>query len=84
MFAGDKADMARRNLKTLLQSRYGKTAERYEGEGFDMEPFEVLRDLVSASDTNDSIGGAPQLVKVYQHMNARAVGVYWPTKKPAK
>jgi hypothetical protein len=46
---------------------------------FDMEPFEVLRDMLR-SNRYSSIGGAPQLVKIYEHMNATPFGVYWPSK----
>lgn len=48
---------------------------------FDMEPFEVVRDLLINKNNQDlklsSVGGAPQLVKVYQHMNAQPIGVFW-------
>jgi hypothetical protein len=81
VFAGDKAKIAKQNLRNLLQSRYGSKVENYTGAGFDMEPFEVVRDLISETDINDTIGGPPQVVKVYQHMNARPVGVYWPNKE---
>lgn len=45
--------------------------------GLDMEPFEVLRDLLR-SGTYSEIGGSPQVVKVYEHMNVHPFPVYWP------
>jgi hypothetical protein len=47
--------------------------------GLNMEPFYVLRDMIRSS-IYPSIGGAPQLVKVYEHMNAVPAGVYWPNR----
>ena len=82
IYAGDWARAARLRLGELLRSRYGKRFERYTGSGFDLEPFEVLRDILraQASDSAGTVGGPPQIVKVYQHLNCRPVGVYWPTK----
>jgi len=77
VFAGDWAKTAKIELKKLLQSRYGLGTERFEGTGFNMEPFEVLRELLRKSGKNETIGGAPQVIKVYQHMNCRPFGVYW-------
>lgn len=76
MFAGDKAYDAKVRLINLLRARYPDDKP----EGFDMEPFEVLRDMLEESTINDTIGGAPQIIKVYQHMNCRPIGVYWPRK----
>ena len=46
----------------------------------DMEPFEVLCRMLEKANKNDTIGGAPQMVKAYQYMNSTPVGVYWPNK----
>jgi hypothetical protein len=46
--------------------------------GLDMEPFEVLRDLLR-SNRFDEIGGAPQVVKVYEYMKSHAFPLYWPS-----
>ena len=75
-FAGDKqyVDTARIVLRELAQGRYGKDMR---GGKFDFEPLEVLRDILRASKPEDSVGGAPQLMKVFQHMNTRLRGVYW-------
>lgn len=45
-----------------------------------MEPFEVVRDLLRGAKSNFTIGGAPQLVSVSQHMNSNYTGVYWPAR----
>jgi len=45
-------------------------------------PFEVLRDLLrqEAPDIRSSIGGAPQLVRIGEHMNTRVLAILWPDK----
>ena len=43
-----------------------------------MEPFEGIRDLLRTSSVGDSIGGAPQAVKIYQYLNSADVGFFWP------
>jgi hypothetical protein len=45
----------------------------------DMEPFEVLRDMIR-SGKYELVGGAPQLAKIYQHMNCTPYAVYWPSR----
>lgn len=57
--------------------------------GLDMEPFEVLRDMLLDSKQKGTdgiekfplIGGAPQIVKIYQHLNSRPLAVNWPDRK---
>lgn len=49
------------------------------GDGMDMEPFEVLRDIIRAEE-DWAIGGTPQVVKVYKHMNVMPYGIFWPNK----
>ncbi len=75
-FAGDDSyvDKARGLLKTLLQERYGKNMR---GGAFNFEPLEILRDILRECAPKDTVGGAPQLMKVFQHMNTRLRGVYW-------
>jgi len=46
----------------------------------DMEPFEALCNMLRKVNKRDTIGGAPQMIKTYQYMNCRPVGVYWPEK----
>ena len=45
---------------------------------FNMEPFEVIRDLLRGADAHASIGGAPQGVKIYQYLSSAYLGVFWP------
>ncbi|MBV1865055.1 MAG: hypothetical protein KUG74_11565 [Rhodobacteraceae bacterium] len=76
-YAGDEdvVEAAKENLISLLRDR-GKIDQG----SFDMEPFEVLRDLLR-KEQFPSIGGPIQLVKIYEHSNAIPVGIYWPDKK---
>lgn len=78
---GDRANAFKLELRKLLREKYGEKYENYKGKGFDLEPFEALCRMLRKSQKNDTIGGAPQVVKVYQHMNAIPVGVYWPQKE---
>lgn len=81
VFAGDRSKDAKKNLVTLLRGRYNIHANIEERRGFDMEPFEVIRDMLRTSGNVDSIGGPPQLVKIYQYMNSMTIGVLWPQKE---
>jgi hypothetical protein len=82
IFAGDWQWKARARLITLLRSRHGATPQSDVDFYFDWEPFEILRDILreESGDDHSSIGGPPQLVKVYQHMNCKHIGVFWPNK----
>jgi hypothetical protein len=75
-FVGDEdvVTEARKQLVTKLRANKRLT----EG-GLNMEPFEVLRDIIR-SQVFPSVGGAPQLVKLYEHMNVHPFGVYWPDR----
>jgi hypothetical protein len=73
--AGNYIEGAKEMLVRLLRER-GKL----ESGNFDMEPFEVLRDIIRER-RHDDIGGPLQMVKVYQHMNSGPFGVYWPNKE---
>ncbi len=73
-FIGDLFESYKARLVDLLRSR-GKLGAG----GFDMEPFEVLRDMLR-SGGYDEIGGAPQLIKVYRHMNALPHAIFWPNQ----
>jgi hypothetical protein len=88
-FAGDNdvRTEARRRLMAGLRQR-SISLRNDAAFGFDWEPFEILRDMLRESEgasnsvrTGASIGGAPQIMKVYQHMNCRPLGVYWPDKE---
>ena len=75
-YAGDKevVEAAKERLVSVLYTR-GKISKG----SFDMEPFEVLRDLLREGNF-PSIGGPVQMAKIYEHSNAAPVGVYWPDK----
>jgi hypothetical protein len=72
---GELAEIAKDRLRDLLRSR-GKVQTG----GFDMEPFEVLRDVVREN-LDPHTGGPLQIVKVYRHMNVTPFPVYWPDKQ---
>jgi len=83
VFAGDWQYKASKRLINLLRERYSVTPQSDKDFHFNWEPFEVLRDCLreTAGDPNASIGGPPQIAKVYQHMNTRPIGVFWPNKE---
>ena len=59
-------------------------AQKLEGKdlstGLDMEPFEVLRDMLREDlPHRNRIGGPIQIVKVYPYMNSIPICVNWPT-----
>ena len=64
--------IAKKAFVDLLEARGIKN-----GKGLNLEPLEVLRDLLRR-DSSLYIGGAPQIVKVYQHMNTQPFGIRWP------
>jgi hypothetical protein len=68
----------RKSIKALAQSRYGLDMRQPPTARFNMEPFECIRDLLRNSSVGDSIGGAPQAVKIYQYLNSADVGFFWP------
>lgn len=71
---GDAVASAKERLVSLLRDR-GKIKSG----SFDMEPFEILRDIIR-EEKFGSVGGPIQLVKIYEHANAVPVGVYWPDR----
>lgn len=73
-FTGDYIDDAKERLLKLLKERDKLTAG-----SLDMEPFEVLRDMLKERNETKYplIGGAPQLIKVYRHMNRTPIAVKW-------
>ena len=74
-------------LVELLLQKYGTITDIMKHK-FNMEPFEIIRDMlrdqyIAQQNKNkkyQTIGGAPQMIKVYQHMNSRPIGIYWPEK----
>lgn len=86
-FIGDVRKRATINLQSLLRDRYGYKSLAKGSEmdvRFHMEPFEVIRDMLRSSGKNDSIGGAPQIVSIGQHMHSKHIGVFWPNKQSNK
>jgi hypothetical protein len=69
---GDATKEAHTRLIKLLRDR-----NSLPGHGFDMEPFEVLRDMIR-DESHPAIGGAPQLGKVYSFLHAQLFSVAWP------
>lgn len=69
---GDDVKEIRKRIHDKIVAN-GKTS----GDGMDMEPFEILRDKIREQ-SNDAIGGPPQIVKIYKHMNTLPYGVFWP------
>ena len=76
-FVGDQ-EVVTEARKLLVE--YLRKNGRLASGGINMEPFEVLRDMIRGSKFS-SIGGAPQLVKIYEHMNAVPAGVFWPDRE---
>lgn len=71
--SGDYTDDAKARLLKILKDR-----DKLQSGSLDMEPFEVLRDmLLDNEDKYPLIGGAPQLIKVYKHMNTTPFAVKW-------
>ncbi len=75
MFAGDHIPEAKARLAALLRARNKLTSG-----GFDMEPFEVLRDMLRSGEY-PLIGGAPQVLKIYEFMNVMSFAVVWPNSE---
>jgi hypothetical protein len=69
---GDAVDEAKQRLTDLLRERGSLP-----GVGFDMEPFEVLRDMIRQG-SHPAIGGAPQVAKVYSYLQSQVFAVAWP------
>lgn len=77
---GDQKENYKQELKNLLFLKYGKDANANLNVYLDMEPFEALCKLLKTTTKRETIGGAPQMIKVYQYMSSCPVGVYWPIK----
>jgi hypothetical protein len=77
-FAGDQATVAEALFVEILNNK--RLADK-ELSKIDMEPFEVIVKMLRDSKRSPSIGGAPQIAKVYQFLTAVPFPVYWPTKE---
>jgi hypothetical protein len=76
-FAGDQAQ---KSIKLLLDKLNSDKSLATIPKRIDWQPFEVVRDMLRDPSHSESIGGAPQVVKVYQYMQSASLGVYWPNK----
>jgi hypothetical protein len=75
VFSGDYLNEAKDRLVNLLKER-----DKFENGCLDMEPLEVIRDMLLDSNADTKfhlIGGPPQMVKVYKSLNRVAFGVKW-------
>ena len=77
---GDQRENYKRYLRRLLKEKHGENINKKNYIDLDMEPFEALCKMLKKAKVDDTIGGAPQMIKTYQYMNCRPVGVYWPEK----
>jgi hypothetical protein len=73
-FIGDYEPEFKTRLVELL-----KRKRKLETGGFDMEPLEVLRDMLRQP-SFDVIGGAPQVMKVYRNSTWMPYAVFWPSR----
>ena len=74
--ADEVVGAAKALLSRRLRDRYGILRR---GQRLDMEPWEVLLEIIR-SGTYDTVGGAPQLAKVYRSMNSTVFSVLWPDR----
>jgi hypothetical protein len=49
-----------------------------------MEPLDILIGMLRVPEHSATIGGAPQLIKVYQYMKAVSFPIYWPNKESGR
>lgn len=78
-FTGDYIEDAKERLIKILKDR-----KKLQSGSLDMEPFEVLRDMLredhgkpEAQAKYPLIGGSPQMIKIYKHMNRTPIAVKW-------
>jgi hypothetical protein len=81
-FAGDQTPAARKLLYRLISTRLLADPPL---DRITMEPFEIVRDMLRNSSLQQvgvqgSIGGAPQLLKVFQYSRTSSFAVYWPDR----
>jgi hypothetical protein len=76
-FAGDQGPEGFRRLIRMLTDRFARTPSRFDSAALDFEPFEVVCEMLKDPARAHSIGGAPQLVKVYEHLNTQSFAVKW-------
>lgn len=67
-------------LKRLVEVMKAKNKFYQQDLEFDMEPFEVLRDMIKEREFED-IGGPPQLLRIHDRVCKTPVSVKWKTVK---
>lgn len=80
---GDKREELISILREILYKKYGRNYEACFDSKFDMEPYDALCELLrreAIKNPTSTVGGAPQMVKVYQYMKSGTIGVYWPER----
>jgi hypothetical protein len=80
----DWIETMRSQLKNLVQARYGADMRQPADARFNLEPFEIIRDLLRVADASCTIGGAPQAVKIYQYLSSADVGIFWPNVRDGR
>jgi hypothetical protein len=78
IFAGDAWTLLKDETLRILRNQRGHALGK---NPLNLEPLEALRNLLKNEDRALSIGGAPQFVKVYQHLNAEVIPMYWPVNQ---
>ena len=59
----------------MLTDRFSATPSLFGSAALDFEPFEVVCQMLKGPKRARTIGGAPQLVKVYEHLNTQPFAV---------
>jgi hypothetical protein len=80
-FAGDQAPKARKLFSQQMARRYRNDQPITK---IEMEPFDILVGMLRDQEHSPTIGGAPQLIKVYQYMKAVSFPIYWPNKESGR
>jgi len=80
-FIGDQTATAKVALSREMTRRQlsGENISKIE-----MEPFDIIIGMLRDSNRSPSIGGAPQLAKVYQYVKNVSFPIYWPDKESGK
>ena len=87
VFAGDDEHVKRARL-LFSEKLNSKGTGPHQAEQFklDWEPFEVIRDMLEEAQNDHSkysfgsIGGAPQVMKIYEYLSSQMLGVKWKNK----
>jgi len=79
LMAGSDASLLNKKLAQILTDRRGKNWNM--GGALDFEPLEAMAAILKVNNKDSSIGGAPQLVKVYQYLKTLPVPLIWEYEK---